>query len=262
MKTNDKEFYTALNIEGVENVEIYFGNVRGDRKQHTGTTGEWGMGYFIRHSKNILLYKPKAVDFWGDGIYLGKVDGLPSKNITIDGAFLDNNRRNGISIISGDNVIIKNSFIANTNGTIPEYGIDVEPNKPDDVINQLVLDSNITYNNNKGGVLFALDNMQSSTGDVIGASLLNHTSYDYDKGLEFYIDRGYTKFQRPIKGNITIENLSIVNAKNPIISNDSANNEVNVKFKNIKIQDGIITNNKLLEMSSKIQEGKLQILAE
>jgi hypothetical protein len=46
----------------------------------------------------------------------------------IDNCICDNNRRQGCSICSAYNVKIINSIFSNTNGTLPQSGIDVEPN--------------------------------------------------------------------------------------------------------------------------------------
>ncbi len=259
VQKNDKEFYAALNMENVSNVQIYFANLVGERFQHLNTKGEWGMGIYIVHSTNIGIQKPTISKFWGDGIYIGKLEGITSNNITIDGAFIDENRRNGISIIAGKKISITNSVISNTNGTIPEYGIDIEPNKPEDELNDIMLSNNTTYNNNKGGLLFALDNLQGKQKTAINIQVNNQTDYYSEKGIEFHIDRGYQKYTNPIKGTITINGANLFYNKIPLINNDSKQaqiqlNLLNIKKNNIKINNQIINN-----FIDKFQKGKLEI---
>lgn len=260
VKANDKEFYAALNAENVENVTVYYANLLGERYQHQNDKGEWGMGIYIIHSKNITIQKPTIAKFWGDGIYIGKIDGINSQNITINGAFIDENRRNGISIIAGDQINITNCLISNTNGTIPEYGIDIEPNKPEDDLRAIVLSNNTTFNNNKGGLLFALDNLQGKRTNEITIQVNNQTDYYSENAIEFYIDRGYQKYLNPLKGSITINGANLFYNKTLIISNDSKPaqiklNMTNIKNNNVKIDDGKMNN-----FVNQFQQGKKQVI--
>lgn len=257
VQPNDKEFYAALNFENVENIKLYFANLEGERYHHLNTKGEWGMGIYIVHSKNIYIYKPHISKFWGDGIYVGKVDGITSQNITVDGAFIDESRRNGISIVAGDQIKITNSVIANTYGTSPEYGIDIEPNKPLDDLKDIVLENNITYNNYKGGLLFALDNLQG-TENEISVLVKNHNDYYSDKGVEFYIDRGYTQFKNPLKGSIVLNGIKLYQNKTPLINNDSKYSTIKLQLSNIYSNNIKVDSNKLNNFVKKFETGNLE----
>jgi hypothetical protein len=63
----------------------------------------------------------------GDGIYVNNVN-----NLQINKIILDNHYRQGISVISGENILIENSIIKNTKGRAPQCGIDFEPNRTDE----------------------------------------------------------------------------------------------------------------------------------
>ena len=129
----DKPVHTILSIVSVENVSITGGNIIGERYEHTGTTGEHGMGINILHSVNVTIDNVNIEDCWGDCIYIGgnnwgvNSDTFPKK-ITIKNCTLNNSRRQGLSMTLGDGVIIENCRITNINGTAPEYGIDIETN--------------------------------------------------------------------------------------------------------------------------------------
>lgn len=256
IKPNDKEFYAALNFENVENIQLYFPNLEGERYEHQNKKGEWGMGIYIVHSKNIFISKPHITKFWGDGIYIGKVEGITSKNITIDGAFIDENRRNGISIISGDNIKITNSVISNTYGASPEYGIDLEPNKQDDELTNISLENNVTYNNYKGGVLFALDNLKGINAKEISVKVNNHTDYLSDKGIEFFIDRGYSKSVNPVKGSIVLNDIKLFQNKNPLINNDGKMSSIKLQLSKIYSNNILMNTGKLNNFVNKFQIGK------
>jgi len=73
----------------------------------------------------------------GDGIYVsdgwGGADPTYSRNVTIQDCTLDDNRRQGISVISAQDLVIQRCVMSNTgatNGTDPMAGIDFEPYLP------------------------------------------------------------------------------------------------------------------------------------
>jgi len=135
---NDKGQYEMLRMHDVENVILYNAHVEGDKYKHIGTNGEWGMGISIRGAKNIKLYNSVAKYCWGDGIYLGITEKSSNNvNVIITNTLLDDNRRNGISIIAAENLWVTHLVVANTNGTPPMAGIDIEPDANTDVIKNL-----------------------------------------------------------------------------------------------------------------------------
>ncbi|GEN72335.1 right-handed parallel beta-helix repeat-containing protein [Chryseobacterium lathyri] len=259
LEPNSEELYGLLYIEGVENVEVYFASLVGDRDQHKGNKGEWGMGFFIRNSKNVKIYNPSIKKMWGDGIYVGNLD-RPSEKIEINYAVIDDNRRNGISIVAGENVKIKNSLIANTYGAVPQSGIDIEPNKPTDYINNIFLENIVTYNNAESGLIFALDNLQGSRLDRIKIDVNNFVDYFSNKGIEFYVDRGYNKFLEPLKGTININNIKLYNNKYAMRNGYSSKSNIQINFKNLKINNKKINANNLDIFVKKIKAGEEQII--
>lgn len=91
----------------------------------------------LRAVDNVLVEGLKCTKAGGDGIYVsdgwGGTDPTYSSNVTIQDCTLDNNRRQGISIISAQDLIIRRCVMSNTgatNGTDPKAGIDFEPDLP------------------------------------------------------------------------------------------------------------------------------------
>ncbi len=159
---NSSNSYSTLRLQDVSNVNIIGGTLQGERDQHTGTTGEWGMGVDIRNSKNIVIEDVTSRDMWGDGFY---VTGAASANIVACNVTADNNRRQGMSITSVDGAVIKNSVFKNTNGTLPSAGIDIEPNPNDRINNVQILNS--VFNNNAGaGILSTFYNSTDHVGAI------------------------------------------------------------------------------------------------
>lgn len=129
MRPNDFTNYNILELSG-ENIRLHgTGEVIGDKYDHTGTEGEWGMGVSISQCNNVYISDLTIKDCWGDCIYIC----AESTDIRINNCSLDNGRRQGISITSAGNILIENCVISNVGGTSPGYAIDVEPNINDTI---------------------------------------------------------------------------------------------------------------------------------
>lgn len=234
LQPNAEELYGMIYIENIQNVAVYFADLVGDRHAHQTSKGEWGMGVFIRHSENILVENATISNLWGDGIYIGNIH-KPSSNIVVRGARIDSSRRNGISIIAGDGITIENCIISNTAGTSPEFGIDIEPNKPDDQLRNIILADNITFNNKAGGLLFAFDNLQDSHSATPNVEVFNHQDYYSPTGIEFYIDRGYRPYVRPQLGRILIKGANFYRTAVPLKTHYSSKAEIDLQISRIRI---------------------------
>lgn len=161
---NNKANHEVFKIHNVENVKIE-GNLKivGERNKHIGDDGEWGFGLSIRGSKNVYIENVEIEDMWGDAIYIGSTDKQNySENIVIVNPILNNNRRQGISVISAINLSIINPVITNTQGTSPAAGIDLEPNHETEKMRDISILNMKSINNKGQGILVALKNLESS----------------------------------------------------------------------------------------------------
>ncbi|WP_299082784.1 hypothetical protein [uncultured Paraglaciecola sp.] len=157
---NDKPAYVVMNLSGTTGVNINNGEVIGDINTHTDTGGEYGFGYLMFPAFDFVLSNCKASNFWGDGFYVSgdeaPITGYPSTGGVIFNGIADNNRRQGLSIVSwvGGNVIggvYKNT--GRTLSTAPSYGIDIEPNPKNCSIDVTLINVK-TENNLNGGIQF------------------------------------------------------------------------------------------------------------
>lgn len=202
-----KDTYSVLQIYDIKNVNIYNPTLIGDRKNHEGNKGEWGMGIRIQDSENINIYNVNIKDMWGDGIYITSYTNVKSNNITIKNGLIDNVRRNGISIISGKNITIDSVQISNTNGTPPASGIDVEPNKSTDIIQNLKLMNILTVNNERDGIILDFTNLVNNENkNEVTVIVKNHRDKGSRYGFRFAAFRKSNKNEESLKGNITVEN--------------------------------------------------------
>jgi hypothetical protein len=120
---NDSRKYSVLTISDVSNVTVVGGTLEGDRAEHRGKVGEAGMGIRIDNgAKRVTISGVTSRKMWGDGFY---VEG--AKDIKFCGVTADNNRRQGLSIVEANGVLVTDSLFTNTRGTRPSAGIDLEP---------------------------------------------------------------------------------------------------------------------------------------
>jgi hypothetical protein len=148
---NASETYTVLDISGVSNVTVIGGTLEGEREEHMGNSGEWGMGIRIdRSAEHITISGVISKKMWGDGFY---VDG--ATEVKFCSVIADNNRRQGLSIIEADRLFVKNSTFKNTRGTPPSAGIDLEPDTPKQKITNVGIYDSQFIDNAGAGILIA-----------------------------------------------------------------------------------------------------------
>lgn len=151
---NGAKRYCVLRCEyDAENIEITGGQIFGDRKEHVPNDpnylGEQGHAIYLGGNKNVKISDCIIKDTWGDGILVeaNATNTARAANILIDNVIVDNVRRNGISLVGVVGCTISNSTITNTNGTSPQFGIDIEPSPYKD--NDVCKDENILITNCK-----------------------------------------------------------------------------------------------------------------
>ena len=148
--------YNLFTLRNLSNVKIYNGTIIGEKDKHDysdtshSETHEYGMGISITNSNDITIQNMNISKFTGDGIYI--VDTMESgsnrtKNINVLNNDIDNNRRNGISIVAGDHILIKGNSIHDTTGAKPGAGIDIERNNRSGDNEQFI--TNTTISNNR-----------------------------------------------------------------------------------------------------------------
>lgn len=200
---NNSANYKIISIEDVKNVKITgLGKIYGDRKQHTGKKGEWGFGVSIRGSNNIHIENIQIYDCWGDGVYVGSTNKQNySRDILIKKVIIKNNRRQGITVISARNLSIIDSTITDTKGTAPESGIDIEPNEPNEYLENIKIVNLSTKNNIGFGVQVYLKNLKGSNNKI---SIDINTNKKITDGISVREIKG-------IKGQIKVGNRFYLN---------------------------------------------------
>lgn len=148
LQPNDQKRSYVILVGHCDNVNISGnGKIIGDKKEHLGTEGEWGMGIYVAWSRHVSISGVSVYNCWGDCICVCK----DSKDVQIQDCYLSGGRRQGISIIAVNDIAVRDCTISNVGGTNPEYAIDVEPNSNETVRNVAV--ENVVVENCKGGFL-------------------------------------------------------------------------------------------------------------
>lgn len=145
------KYYSVLRIPRAQDVTVIGGTLQGDRKEHKGRSGEWGMGIIIGpESERITIAGVTSRHMWGDGFYLAG-----GEDIALCSVVAEHNRRQGLSIIMGNRILVTNSTFRDTRGTAPSAGIDLEPNKPHQRITNVRIENSKFIDNAGGGVMIS-----------------------------------------------------------------------------------------------------------
>lgn len=208
-----------LNITDVSNVTIAGngGTVQMIKAEYTA--GEQRHGVFITGSSNIRIYDLTSRDTGGDGFYIGASTATAfSSNVSLINCIADNNRRQGLSIVSGKNILILGGEYKNTTGTAPSAGIDIEP---DDGTLHKLENINIlgvrTASNAGGGIQIVPSQFASVGGNHVSISINGWYSFQDGTINSGAVIGSSTLAARPasatnkIQGQIVIRNSTIYN---------------------------------------------------
>ncbi|UOO37034.1 right-handed parallel beta-helix repeat-containing protein [Oscillospiraceae bacterium CM] len=239
--------YSVLDISGVTGVTVTGGKIVGDRDNHSGTGGEWGMGILIENgANNVAVTNITITNCWGDGLYLG--GGTAVTNIRLEGVTADNNRRQGLSITNATGVTVTNSTFKNTQGTAPEAGIDLEPNEGQVVANVTITNTVCTDNAGSGlEIMGWLERIKDVT--VTGGNMSDNNDagiyIENAENLRFNgttVSNNYTGINIPRDAaNVTFENMTVNNNRDRGVSLVTTYQQTGVN--NIVFTACVFTNN-------------------
>lgn len=248
--TNSSTHYELFDIIDKEDITISGGTLVGDRNTHQGTEGEWGHGINMRGAKDITIQNLKSQDFWGDGIYLGisVATGNTNRNIKLKNVHADNNRRQGLSVVTVDGLYGEDVTLSNTNGTLPQAGVDFEPNNNNEPMNNIHFDNLKTYGNAGDGILFHFANLTRND-HKINATFNNFKSDGDRLGINF------DKFNGEAQGAVTFNNPEIKNSKVRGIGARGFSS----KFSKITLNNPIVENSNRDGLSSVAEGGPISV---
>lgn len=111
---------------------------------------EWRMGVAIVGCKRVTIEGLRVESSGGDGFYVGSSGkNRWSEDVTIRDCVSHDNHRQGLSVISAQDLLVENCTFSGTSGTPPEAGIDLEPDSADERLVNCVI-RNCVFENNSG----------------------------------------------------------------------------------------------------------------
>lgn len=109
----------------------------------------------IRGASDIWIEDLTTKDADLDGIYISNGDSGANapkcERVFVRNVISDNNRRLGLSIVSGESIIVEGCVFSNTRGTAPEWGVDIEPDAPYHTVKGIILRNCIADANANAG---------------------------------------------------------------------------------------------------------------
>lgn len=224
IKENSSPYYSAITVQNVDNVIIKNGTIVGDKEKHNFTTidDQWGFGISIKDAFNIEINNIEIYDTIGDGIYISKINKNPN-NISVKNCNIYRTRRQGISVISGENLEIYNNEIHDIYGHNPQSAIDLESNNDNHQIQNVEIYNNKLYN--LGGA-YAIKIQKNIYSVDVYNNEINQSIIIYDAKETVTISHNNIKNGSIIAySNNNFENsgfsLSKININNNIIENGS-----------------------------------------
>ncbi|PYI56907.1 right-handed parallel beta-helix repeat-containing protein [Paenibacillus flagellatus] len=155
-----------IRVKNARNVHIIGNGATLRMNKAAYTSGEQAHIFDISGSENVVIERIHANDSGGDGFYIGNYEAsMPfCKQIVLRHCVADNNRRQGLSIISADGFLAEGCRFTNTNGTAPKSGVDIEPNNNSgqDVLKQIRFVDCVAEGNAGRGFLVSLHRMKAS----------------------------------------------------------------------------------------------------
>lgn len=163
--TNDSLF-TAVNVENIV-LRGYGATWRMHRDDYANPPykkGEWRHSLQIKSSSNIQVLGLHLLESGGDGVYLGTArQWVTNKDILLKDLVCDRQYRQGISVITAENLTIENVIMRDTAGTAPMAGIDFEPNHPEERLVNVVMRNCVAERNASYGYVLYLPPLSAAT---------------------------------------------------------------------------------------------------
>ena len=210
--------------------------------------------------KGMIIRNCKFCDFWGDAICLSHYGDNPKtgeRTRNQDVEILNNlivggeahNNRNGISIINGKNVIIKNNIIKNTSRKDMPGGVDVEPNNSAYTIENIRIEKN--YFEGIQGTKGAIGILISKDAPAHGIHIINNTVERCTCGISILVATDMTTNDFLVMGNRTDKETTPYNfggrgrSKDWVIKNNTWGKPMKEEIPgNIKVTNLVMKNNK------------------
>ena len=165
---------------------------------------EWRHALSLLSCRNVVVEGLVIASSGGDGIYVGSNEQKLRRcvDVVIRDVLCHDNHRQGISVITAENLLIENTVMRETFGTPPAAGIDFEPNHPQEMLKNCVMRNCLTVNNQGSGYTTWAGQLNSES-TPIDIRFENCTSFGDRSSFHFAVD---SRRGRDVGGKLAIKN--------------------------------------------------------
>jgi hypothetical protein len=194
----------------------YGATLRMHRSDYAGPDykkAEWRHVLQLKSCTNVRVLGLTLAESGGDGVYLGTAKaGVTNKNVHLKDLVCDRNYRQGISVITAEDLLIENCVLRDTGGTAPQAGIDYEPNEPGERLVNCVMRNCVSQGNGGSGYVCYLNALNAESAPVSirfeGCKAIGNS------GTEAHVGTGNSPAEA-VKGAIEFVNCSFEPKKLP-----------------------------------------------
>lgn len=163
--------------------------------------GEWRHAINLMDAERLVISNLTIEASGGDGVYVnGCTLGLIDKVCAVG------NARQGVSIISADRLMIRNSRFLRTKGVNPQCGIDIEPHVEKCIVKKVIIDNCAFEGNAAHGFAVNVSGM-SDKSEPISVTVRNCTmAGNGGYGIWALLARAA---HNPVKGTVRFENCRV-----------------------------------------------------
>jgi hypothetical protein len=158
-------------LKDVEDVTLYgYGARLAMRKSEYRAAlyarSEWRHAIELYGCAHVSVLGLKVESSGGDGVYLGRGHRTYNEHVILRDLQLRDHHRQGISVISAQDLLIENVEMYLTWGTLPCAGIDFEPNHADERFVRCALRNCVIRCNAGAGIQAYLKNLNATSQDI------------------------------------------------------------------------------------------------
>ncbi|NCO38611.1 MAG: hypothetical protein COZ06_24685 [Armatimonadetes bacterium CG_4_10_14_3_um_filter_66_18] len=197
---------------------------------------EWRHSLQLMSSTNVQVFGLHLLESGGDGVYLGTgKQWVTNKDIVLKDLICDRQYRQGISVITAENLLIENVVMRDTAGTAPQAGIDFEPNHPEERLVNVTMRNCVSENNGSWGYVLYLPPLSAATEPVSlrfeNCKAIGNTGGSFGLVTDNTVDEA-------VKGTMEVVNCQFEGSKGPgILVTNNPPTGIRTRFENCTVSE-------------------------
>ena len=231
-----------LNFSRPVNLGLYGNGATLTMNKSEYTTGEGRHAIALGTATNVRIQDFVVSNSGGDGLYISgsaPPSRTYSQDVFVDNVVFDNHRRQAMSIISAQNVFVTDSTFSNTIGTLPEAGVDLEPNQPYQRLVNIDFDRSRFVNNGHAGFVVAAGNLDASSLPISVEVTNSYFSMNHRPGNAYSAAETLFGADRvsPVGGSVVFDGVEFDGSEWPVMTSRRPGEAYSVTMRNIVARD-------------------------